>query len=149
MAENQHPDPRAADEDEQVTLHHGASHPRRVDVHIHGTSGGSLEPPLIGLENTAKRILWYALMGVLTIAVAFGASYYVAAKGDYRVCVARNAGSSATNLALDELANAAQAEGDTKQAEVLHRFRVRRDGMITPVCNKPPFTREYQPANGG
>lgn len=149
MDQNQHPDHRADDGDQQVTLYHSVHHPRRVDVRIHGAPRSSLDAPVDEVQRLFHQVLWYAVMGVLTVAVAFAAAYYVQAKGEYRVCVDRNAAAMVTSQALDNLATAAEASGDKEEAAVLHQFRARRDGLTTPVCDKPPFTREYHPHSGG
>lgn len=144
---DQHPDPRTADDDDggqKVTLHHSVHSPRRVDVRIHGARGHPLDPPVNGGDDLVRRIIWYAVAGIIMIAVAFGSAYYVSAKGSYHDCVDRNRNAQITDAALLDLAGAAEAGGDTEEAAVLNRFRARREKLPgEPPCNRPPFTREY------
>lgn len=104
-----------------------------------------MDPPVEGVESLARRVLWYTIMGMLTIMVAFGAAYWVQAKGEYRTCVNRNAVAAVTNMALDRLADAAATSGDPEEAKALHNFRDRREAVGSIECNRPPFTREYHP----
>jgi len=92
----------------------------------------------------AQRILWYAVMGILTLAVAFGSAYYVSARSSYHDCVDRNRNAQITDIALLDLATAAEIDGNKAEAEVLSRFRARREKLPgEPDCPRPPFTGEY------
>jgi hypothetical protein len=147
MDDNQHPDNRADGDAGQVTVHHSVHHPRRVDVRIHGAPGHPLDPPLSDTGLTVRVILWYFIMGALTFSVAFGAAYWVQAKSDYRSCIDRNATAAATDGALISLADAAEAQGDTREAAVLRKFQDRRDSIGTPECSRPPLTKIHRPGD--
>lgn len=147
MDQSQHPDPRADRDDEAITLHHSVHSPRRVDVRIHGARRHSLDPPIAEEDGLVRRVVWYAVMGMLTFMVAFGVAFWVQAKGEYRTCVNRNAIAAATNDALDRLADAAQSSGDPDEAKALQDFRDQRENAGQVQCNRPPFTREYHPGD--
>lgn len=102
-----------------------------------------MEPPVDDYSQFVHRVLWYVVMGILTIAVAFGAAYWVTAKGDYRACVERNAAATHTNMVLSELADAEEQDNDPHSASVLRQFRRERSDL--PSCDKPPFTADHRP----
>ena len=104
-----------------------------------------MDPPVDQFQRLVHQVLWYAVMGILTIAVAFGAAYYVQAKANYRDCIERNANAVGTNRALSKLAEAMAGGGDKVEAQVLSDFLDQRQDL--PECDRPPLTRQHTPGD--